>query len=57
VSDTYLRIISTDPRCVPSVLARKQAVAVLRRAHSKVSVIHIGDPLIWLCALRKRRRR
>jgi hypothetical protein len=32
VSDTYLRIIPCDPRCVPSALARDRALGVLQRA-------------------------
>ena len=32
MSDTYLRIIPTDPTCVPSALARERALGVLRRA-------------------------
>ncbi len=32
MSDTYLRIIPNDPRCVPSALARERALGVLQRA-------------------------
>jgi hypothetical protein len=32
VADTFLRIIPSDPSCVPSVLARERAMNVLRRA-------------------------
>ncbi len=32
VSDTYLRIIPTEPGYVPSVLARERAMGMLRRA-------------------------
>ncbi len=32
MSDTYLRIIPTDPTCVPSGLARERAVDLLQRA-------------------------
>jgi len=32
VADTFLRIIPTEPNCVPSVLSRERALNVLRRA-------------------------
>jgi hypothetical protein len=32
VADTYLRIIPSDPACVPSALARERALGVLQRA-------------------------
>jgi hypothetical protein len=32
VSDVYLRIIPSDPGCVPSALARQRALGVLQRA-------------------------
>ena len=32
MADTYLRIIPTDPTCVPRITARERALSVLRRA-------------------------
>lgn len=41
LSDTFLRIIPSDPTCVPSALARERALGVLRRA------VPLAEDVAW----------